>query len=366
MNKANILIVDDTPFNLTLLMEILNGAGYQVRPVPSGKLALTAVTMVKPDLILLDIMMPDLDGYEVCQQLKENEATRDIPIIFISAISEVADKVRAFEAGGVDYIVKPVQPQEVIARVKTHLELRSLQRELEQSNQKLQELDRQKNALLSMAAHDLRNPIGAIDAMADLLLCQEELLEDEQAELVRDIRSASQFMLTLLNDLLSVSAIESGNLSLNLQVINVSEQLERIVNRHRLIAKRKNIEINLELPRYLPNLTVDVNKFEQILGNLLTNAIKFSASHTCITVTVALRENYLEIKVKDQGQGIPMAEQINLFKPFAQISVKSTAGENSTGLGLAITKRLVLAHNGSINLDSEVGKGSTFSVCLPV
>ena len=329
-------------------MEILTGAGYQVRPVPSGKLALTAVTMVKPDLILLDIMMPDMNGYAVCQALKENKDTKDIPIIFISAVSEINDKVKAFEAGGVDYIVKPVQPQEVIARVKTHLELRSLQLQLEDSNQKLQELDMQKNALLGMAAHDLRNPIAAIDSMAELLLY--EHLMPEQVELIQDIRSASQFMLSLLNDLLSVSVLESGNLALNWQAIDVKEQLERIVNRHRLIAKRKEIQINLQLPDHLPAITVDVNKFEQILNNLLTNAIKFSESGTCVMVIAVLQEDYLEIKIQDQGQGIPAAEQVNLFKPFAQTSVKSTAGEVSTGLGLAITKGLILAHKGQIKL----------------
>ncbi|AFY73491.1 histidine kinase,Response regulator receiver domain protein,histidine kinase [Synechococcus sp. PCC 7502] len=364
MTKPNILIVDDTPLNLTLLVEILNKGGYHVRPVPSGKLALIAVKKAAPDLILLDIMMPEMNGYEVCQALKQDDLTKYIPVIFISAIDELSDKIKAFEAGGVDYIVKPLQPQEVLARVKTHLELRSLQIQMQQSNENLKKLNEEKNYFLGIAAHDLRNPLAAITSMAQLLL-SETNLQDEQKELVTDIKSATDFMLSLLKDLLDISAIESGKLNLHLQPIDVQKYVERIVSRYRMIARSKNIQIELIVTNQVPIISVDPNKFEQILSNLISNAIKFSHDHTVVKVSISAQENQVLFVVADQGQGIPETEREQLFKPFSLTSVKSTAGETSTGLGLAITHRLVSAHNGKISVESEVGKGSVFSVALP-
>jgi len=365
MTKPNILIVDDTPLNLALLDHILSQDGYQVRPIPTGKLALITAKVTIPDLILLDIMMPDMNGYEVCQKLKEDQLTKDIPVIFISAINETSDKVRAFDAGGVDYIVKPFQPQEVLARVKTHLELRSLQIQLQASNHNLKKLNEEKNHFLGMAAHDLRNPISAIHSMSDLLLCENNL-DPEQTELISDIKSATDFMLSLLKDLLDVSAIESGKLNLQLESVDIKKYVERIVKRYRMISKLKNIQIKFEIKEPLPPISIDRNKFEQVLVNLLTNAIKFSYSDTIIQVSVTSDQNQVLFKVEDHGQGIPTSEREKLFKPFSLTSVKSTAGEPSTGLGLAITQKLVLAHDGQISVESEVGKGSIFSVSIPL
>jgi len=365
MTKPNILIVDDIPLNLALLVDILSKEGYQVRPVPSGKLALIAVKVTVPDLILLDIMMPEMNGYEVCQKLKEDQLTKDIPVIFVSAIDEISDKVRAFDAGGVDYIVKPFQPQEVLARIKTHLELRSLQVQLQATNQNLEKLNEEKNNFLGMATHDLRNPISAINSMSDLLLCENNL-NLEQTELISDIKSATDFMLSLLKDLLDISAIESGKLNLQLEPLNIKEYVERIVNRYRMIAKLKNIQIKLIVKEPLPTIRIDRNKFEQILVNLISNAIKFSHNGTIVKVSVTSDQNQVFFTVEDHGQGIPDSEREKLFKPFSLTSVKSTAGESSTGLGLAITHKLVLAHRGQIFVESKVGKGSIFSVTIPI
>ncbi len=364
MTKPNILIVDDTPLNLSLLVDILSKDNYQARPVPSGKLALIAVKVIVPDLILLDIMMPDMDGYEVCQALKEDETTKDIPVIFISAIDEISDKIRAFDAGGVDYIVKPIQPQEVLARVKTHLELRSLQIQLQQSNQNLIKLNEEKNIFMGMAAHDLRNPLASIAAISELLLYEDGLNSDHK-ELIGDIKSTSDFMLSLLEDLLDVSAIESGKLNLQLEPVNIKKYLERIVSRYRLISKSKNIQIELEIADSIRLINIDPNKFEQILSNLISNAIKFSYDCTIIKVSVARQQDRVLFIIQDRGQGIPASEREKLFKPFSLTSVKSTGGETSTGLGLAITERLVAAHNGEIFIESEVGKGSIFTVSIP-
>lgn len=364
MTKPNILIVDDTPLNLALLVDILSKDNYQVRPVPSGKLALIAVKVIVPDLILLDIMMPDMDGYEVCQALKEDEATKDIPVIFISAIDEISDKIRAFDAGGVDYIVKPVQPQEVLARVKTHLELRSLQVQLQQTNQNLTKLNKEKNTLMGMVAHDLRNPLASIVALSELLLLEDDL-NSMHKELIGDIKSTTDFMLSLLEDLLDMSAIESGRLNLYLEPVYVKEYIERIVSRHRLVSRSKNIQIELEIEDSILSVNIDRHKFEQILNNLISNAIKFSYDRTVVRVSIACQYNRVLFVVEDRGQGIPESEREKLFKPFSLTSVKSTGGETSTGLGLAITERLVTAHNGEIFVESEVGKGSIFTVSIP-
>jgi len=201
--------------------------------------------------------------------------------------------------------------------------------------------------------------------MSDLLLCENNL-DPEQTELISDIKSATDFMLSLLKDLLDVSAIESGKLNLQLESVDIKKYVERIVKRYRMISKLKNIQIKFEIKEPLPPISIDRNKFEQVLVNLLTNAIKFSHSDTIIQVSVTSDQNQVLFKVEDHGQGIPTSEREKLFKPFSLTSVKSTAGEPSTGLGLAITQKLVLAHDGQISVESEVGKGSIFSVSIPI
>jgi len=246
-------------------------------------------------------------------------------------------------------------------------ELNNMTRELLKRNIQLDQLNQMKNQFLGMAAHDLRNPIGNIMLYSEFVLDEEaEKLTPEISEIIQIIHRSSQFMLNLLDDLLDIVKIESGKLDLHFELLSVSDFLRQNVRINSIMAGKKQIAIILNLPESLPDIHFDPGKITQVLNNLISNAVKFSPVGSTVTVSAFQTDQEVYVSVKDQGQGIPRAELDNLFKPFSQTSVKSTAGEKSTGLGLNIAKRIIIGHQGRIWVESEVGSGTTFTFCLPV
>ena len=245
-------------------------------------------------------------------------------------------------------------------------ELVSMQRELARQNAELNRLNDLKNQFLGMAAHDLRNPLQGILTYSDFLLDElAGILNADQVEFLHVIHSQSQYMAHLVDDLLDVAAIESGQLQLDLQPVELVQLAQTNLARNQLIAGRKGITLHLQaMP--VPGLLLDAAKIEQVLDNLVTNAIKFSPSGSRVEVSIQPVGAEIQISVRDQGPGIPPAEMAALFKPFHRTSVKSTAGEKSTGLGLVIVKRIVEGHGGRIQVESQPGQGSTFRVTLPL
>jgi len=233
--------------------------------------------------------------------------------------------------------------------------------------QQLLELNEIKNRFLGMAAHDLRNPLSTIKGYLELFITDAlgELTAD-QREVLNDMNQASDAMLGLINDLLDVTAIETGNLQLNRQPTTPGELLHAVQASLRVLANAKSIDIKLDYPISLPVLQLDQARIKQVLTNLITNALKYSFSRTVILLSAKVYEKEVWISVKDQGQGIPVEEMKNLFKDFSRTSVLPTAGEKSIGLGLAITRRIVEAHGGIIWVDSQIGKGSTFTFSIPI
>lgn len=380
--KPLILIVDDNSVSIRMLVHVLKKKDYELAISKNGSQALTMLEDIQPDLILLDIMMPDLDGFKVCRTLKDNPRTKEIPIIFLTAKEETEDLVQAFELGAVDYVTKPFNGLELLARVQTHLDLkfaRDTQKELlikleeklieiKEKNEKLEELNKIKNEFLGMAAHDLRNPLGVIQVTSEYLLISDlnDNLSEEQIDLLREINTSSEYMRDMLNELLDITAIESGQLKLEIKVEDYITFLKHIIKLNKPLADRKEISLELDVNDIIPPMSFDRNKITQVLNNLITNAIKFSWPDTEITVEVRKEQDYIITGIIDQGQGIPSDEINNMFKPFQKTSVKATAGERSTGLGLAITKKIVEGHGGKISVESLVGKGTKFSFTLPV
>ena len=356
-NQQIVLIVDDEKMNRDLLTDLLK-PHYKIMVAKSGEQALKAAARSsgQPDLLLLDIMMPDMDGYEVCERLKADEMTRDIPVIFVTAMGKVSDETKGFELGAVDYIHKPISPPIVLARVKTHLALK-------QSLQAQKKLNEIKNRFLGMAAHDLRNPLSSILGLSDLML-NIVLSEEKKAEFIASINRVSRQMLQLVNDLLDVSVIESGHFDLRLKKHSLSvlaaERAELVVDS----AKNKGIELNCELAE-LPEMLFDSDRIGQVVDNLLTNALKFSQSGTTVQLITRVASDSLELAVRDQGPGIPQEEIGKLFGAFKRLSAQPTGGEKSTGLGLSIVRKIVEAHGGEIRVESAVGSGSTFTLSLP-
>jgi signal transduction histidine kinase len=250
--------------------------------------------------------------------------------------------------------------------MRLNSELATLQRELTKKNLELERANQLKNQFLGMAAHDLRNPIGAIRAFSMLLLDAEVPLSPErQRDFLNRIKASSEFMLGLINDLLDLSAIESGQLRIDARDVDIALLVRENVELNRALAKEKQIDIRLDIAPDVPHIIADARKVEQILNNLLSNAVKFSLPGTVVRVSVRAADDGVWLVVADEGPGIPAAELATLFRPFQRATPRGTAGERSTGLGLAIVKRLVDGHRGRLSCDSEVGRGTTFAVWLP-
>ncbi|MCH8157509.1 MAG: hybrid sensor histidine kinase/response regulator [Nitrospinae bacterium] len=371
--RPRVLLVDDTPENLDILRKALDREGYEISIVSSGELALEVVPKFKPDLILLDIMMPGMDGYETCRQLKKNPRTSDIPIIFITAKIEADDVVQAFQTGGADYVTKPFQHKEVCARVRTQLELRSLMKQKEnlikdlgEKNERLVELDDLKNRFLGMAAHDLRNPLATIKGFSTLLIdADDSFPKEEQEDFLKTIKSVSEHMLTLVNDLLDYSVIESGNLNIEKELGSMKDLVIERIRVNQFLAEPKGISIQKSLCD-LPEFEFDRNRIIQVLDNLIGNAVKFSPKGSTVHVSARLQEGQVRVTVKDEGPGISVEDQKLLFEGFQKLSARPTGGEKSTGLGLAIVKKMTEAHGGTLSVDSRLGEGSEFSFTLPM
>ncbi len=246
-------------------------------------------------------------------------------------------------------------------------ELNNLTRELQKKNIQLDQLNKLKNQFLGMAAHDLRNPIGSILMFSDFVLeTKADEISDELSQILEMIKASSQFMLNLLEELLDVVKIESGKVSLNFETTNLEDLIRKNIKINSILAAKKEIKIVLNLPQPIPEIKIDQVKIEQVLNNLISNAIKYSHNQSRITISAISTDRHVLVSVQDQGQGIPKAEIDKIFIPFAKISVRGTAGEKSTGLGLSIVKRIITSHLGRIWVESEVGKGTTLFFTLPL
>lgn len=355
----NILIVDDIPANLKVLGDILKEEGYKVRPVPNGALALQVAEKERPDLILLDIMMPDMDGYEVCRRLKENKLLHDIPVIFISALSETNDVVKALKYGGVDYITKPFRAEEISARVKTHIKLR-------RQSIELQELNVTKDRFFSIIAHDLRGPMGGFMGLTDLLT--EELNNMSMAEIqefLGSMRDSATNLFKLLENLLQWARVQQGGIILSRERILfrqiITESLEMIQES----AKKKGITIVCDISDQL-EVFADSNLIQTVIRNLVSNAVKFSTRGGTVNITAKTTEDEsVEISVKDMGIGMNQNMVESLFRLDVKNGRPGTEGEQSTGLGLLLCKEFIEKHGGNISVESEVGKGSVFTFNIP-
>lgn len=246
-------------------------------------------------------------------------------------------------------------------------ELNNLTRELQKKNIQLDQLNQLKNQFLGMAAHDLRNPISSILTFSEFVLDSDDYdISDDLRKILELIKTSSDFMLKLLEELLDVVKIESGKLQLNYENVRMDDFLRKNIEVNALLAEKKEIKLVSNIPEPLPEIAIDPVKIEQVLNNLISNAIKYSFNDTTVTVSAFSTNEHVLISVRDEGQGIPEKELDKLFVPFSKISVKGTAGEKSTGLGLSIVKRIVTGHLGRIWVESEVGKGSTFFFTLPL
>ena len=374
---ADILIVDDIPANIQLLSQVLIENGYKVRKLISGERALKAVELQAPDLILLDIKMPRMDGYEVCRQLKASEATCAIPVIFISALDDVFDKVKGFEAGGADYIIKPFEPVEVLARVSAQLKMQRLQQQLRCANVQLatqnvqlsQEIQERQQAeanlkmLLHAVSHDLRSPLSGMS----LLL--RSRLNDAGSNIAIDRRTMEVMVqscsrqLQLIESLTATQQFDVKSAFLAMKPLSLPALVQNIIIERLPILKQHRVKVKQLFPADLPLVNADAQQLWRVFGNLIDNAVKYNQSGFILTVEAKREGEMVLCTVADNGAGISPQQCARLFEPYTRgVGVSLRQG---LGLGLYICRQIVEAHGGEIGVDSELGKGARFWLTLP-
>lgn len=360
----SILVVDDTPANLHLLTGMLKEFGYKVRTVSDGQFALMTAKHDPPDLILLDVMMPEMNGYEVCERLKTDETLANIPVIFLSALNETMDKVKAFDVGGVDYITKPFQLREVRARVATHLELHRQRRLIQESYEQLRRLEQLRDDLVHMVVHDMRSPLTSIKGFLELLdMVEGETLSDDGREYVAIATKSAENLIEMTTSLLDVSKMEAGEMKLELGECQLIEIIRGVMEK--LDSLRKDRQIILEATEDPKTVLGDAKMLDRVIQNLLGNALKFTPDRGCISIGLEAKEHGVRLYVRDNGPGIPNESLDRIFEKFGQAVSDQKPLHYSTGLGLTFCKLAVEAHGGAIGVDSELGKGSTFWFTIP-
>ena len=372
---ASILVIEDNPSNLSVLFNLLNEGGFEVLVSLDGEGALQIASESRPDLILLDVMLTGIDGFETCRRLKSSRATHDIPVIFMTAMTSTADKVRGFNLGAVDYITKPFEPEEVLSRVKIHLLIRQLQNDLQTKNADLlasldreRELNKLKSRFISIASHEFRTPLSAIRFSNNLLkrytqVISEKDVAQDMVEELESIDTALRQMTDTLEEVLTLSKSEAGQFPFFPLQLDLFELCHGIVERFRLLANEKHDIVYASDTKELP-ACVDPKLIENILSNLLSNAIKYSPEGGTVTVHLAQEDGQALLSVEDQGIGISEEDCQRLFEAFYRAS--NTKEIKGTGLGLSIVKQFVELHDGAIHVESALHKGSRFVVSLPL
>lgn len=354
-----ILVVDDTQTNREVMARILARKKYQNKLVENGEQALAAVAERLPDLILLDISMPGMDGFEVCERLKADERTRDIPVMFISAHDATEDKLRAFHVGGVDYITKPFKIEEVLARVETQVTL-AIQRK------SIIELSELKDQLLRTVSHDLKNPLHVIMGYSSLLMEDGYVTKPEDLRnMSKAIFNSAERMYQLVTNLLELSQIEDGT-ELQMLPLSLTQLCADMIPEFELNAQAKHQSFTFEAPPDDVNVNGDTMRLGQVLSNLVSNAIKYTPENGHVLLTIQKEDKNVRLCVQDDGLGIPPEALPQLFTKFFRVNTTKHRSVEGTGLGLSIVKAIIEQHNGKIWVESELGKGSKFIFSLPI
>lgn len=360
-----VLIVEDDPVSCKILKKSLEKLSLHIEDAKNISLAKELLSQKAIDLIILDQSLPDGKGMDWCRELKGIEVTKTIPVIGLSADEEC--KLEFIRSGAEDYLQKPLNGEEVVIRVNKELKRVQMANELTAMIEKEKALNHQKNKLLGMAAHDIRNPIAFIISALDLASVSSS--SDEEKEFIFDkIKTSAEECLSLLDETLNMSSVEDGLLKLKCSKVVISDLIQERMKIFKTFATKKEIALNFEdhiLDSEKQTLEIDREKIIQVIDNLISNALKYSKTGTQTIIKLMATLEGCVVSIKDEGLGIPEGEMDKLFQAFQKTVNTPTGGESSTGLGLNIAKKIVEAHDGSIWVESEVGKGSTFSFILP-
>lgn len=365
--KPYILALDDELLNLELLRFILERNNFSFKGINDDDLLFELLEERLPDLILLDIIMPKIEGFELCEKLKKVEKYKEIPVIFLTGKVNVKDKVRGFEVGGVDYVTKPFNQQELIARIQTHVELRRAKNQIEQQAENLRQSNALKDRMFSIIGHDLRSPLSAAKLKMDFIMRgiidpkADNFLDGTVFELLNTMDEA----LNLLQNLLGWAKSESDQIQVIPENFDIHELVEQTFRLLKLGSEHKQLHLVNQVPQET-FVNADLNTVKTVLRNLLSNAIKFTPVNGQITVQTTTKGERTVIEVVDNGQGIAKADIAKILNPNEHFSKLGTEKEPGTGLGLVLCQNFVQKNGGSLKIKSTLGEGSIFYFDLPI
>lgn len=366
-SEYKILIVDDVMSNVLLLKVLLTNEKFAIATASNGRQALEQVDKENPDLILLDVMMPDMSGFEVAQHLKSNPKTADIPIIFLTALNSTADIVKGFQVGANDFISKPFNKEELIIRVTHQISLVAAKRLILSKTEELQRTIAGRDKLYSVIAHDLRSPMGSIKMVLNMLILNlpAEKIGDEMYELLTMANQTTEDVFSLLDNLLKWTKSQIGKLNVVYQDVDVVEVTDSVIEIFNMVASLKKIEIREVKPGKMI-VNADIDMLKTVVRNLLSNAIKFSKESSEVLVQMEEKDGMAVVSVQDHGCGISEDGQKKLLHTDTHFSTFGTNNEEGSGLGLLLCKDFVTKNGGELWFTSKEGEGSTFSFSIPL
>jgi signal transduction histidine kinase len=368
-HTPDVMVVDDDPRNRKLLEEYLVAAGYDVRVAADGRTALAMAALRPPDLVLLDVMMPDLSGLEVCRTLKGDPRTRLCQVVLVTALDGAPHRVEGLDTGADDYIAKPVRREEFMAKVRSMLRVRGLFAELEEArealaarNAKLEELEGLKETLTQTLVHDLKNPLAAVLGNLELM---ERKADESVMHLVRRSKAAAGRMHQMILNLLDIGQLEEGKLILHPATIDAGSLARKACQEMEASAAQRGVKLAIVADDRTAVLKGDAAILRRVLDNLLSNAIEHSPQGTVVNVSVAPCDEGIEISVEDQGPGVPPEFRERIFEKFQRLESRQSVPGSNRGLGLTFCRLAVEAHGGTIWVDTAPSGGAVFRALLP-
>lgn len=362
--KGNVLVVDDEEKNRELLRDLLEVDGFIVLEAEDGELALKLVEETPPDVIVLDIMMPKMDGFEVCRRLKDDQKTAPIPILLVTALKERDDRIMGIKAGANDFLSKPIDKQDLTLRVRNAAYTKSLFDQLQENYEKLKELEKLRDNLTHMIVHDMRSPLMGANGYLELLKMRaKDNFTEKQNQYVIKASNSVSYLMEMINSLLDVSKLEEGEMKLDLQQCDLRNLTKDAIE---LLGSLKDkLNIYFEPSEELIFVNCDPDLITRVIANILGNAIKFTPEGGKVEISITKEDNQARFAVTDTGYGIPPEYQTKIFEKFGQVEIREKKEKYSTGLGLTFCKLTVEAHGGEIGVDSILEQGSTFWFVLP-
>lgn len=366
-SEYKILIVDDVMSNVLLLKVLLTNEKFAIATASNGRQALEQVEKENPDLVLLDVMMPDMSGFEVAQHLKSNPNTADIPIIFLTALNSTADIVKGFQVGANDFISKPFNKEELIIRVTHQISLVAAKRLILSTTEELQRTIAGRDKLYSVIAHDLRSPMGSIKMVLNMLILNlpSEKIGAEMYELLTMANQTTEDVFSLLDNLLKWTKSQIGKLNVVYQDVDLVEVTDGVIEIFSMVASLKKIRIREMKPEKMM-VNADIDMLKTVVRNLLSNAIKFSKENSEVLVKMEEVDGMAVVSVQDYGCGISEEGQKKLLHTDTHFSTFGTNNEEGSGLGLLLCKDFVVKNGGKLWFTSKEGEGSIFSFSIPV